>query len=60
MLANRGLITPPTKLQTFFFGVGIASVGIDPKHNIDLALCHFDPLDQRPEEIPLARPVGGC
>ena len=28
-----GIITPPTKLQTFFFGVRIARVRIDPKYN---------------------------
>jgi len=28
-----GIVTPPTKLQTFFFGVRIARVRIDPKYN---------------------------
>ena len=53
-----GNFTPPTKLQTFFFGVGITRVRIDPKHDIDVVPGHFHPLDQRPDEVPLARPVG--
>src|SRR6266446_6161777 len=53
-----GIITPPTKLQTFFFGIRIASVGIDPKHDIDLIPGYFHPLHQGPDKIPLARPVG--
>ena len=59
MLAKRGETTPPTKLQTFFFGVRIARVRIEPKHHIDVIPGHFHPLDQRPDEVPLARPVGG-
>src|SRR2546425_1077244 len=31
-----GILTPPTKLPTFFFGVRIARVRIDPKHDVDL------------------------
>jgi retron-type reverse transcriptase len=50
--------TPPTKLQTFFFGIRISSVRIDPKHDIDLIPGYFHPLHQGPDEIPLARPVG--
>ena len=53
-----GILTPPTKLQTFFFGVRIASVWIDPKHDIDVMSCHFDALDESADEIPLAHPVG--
>src|SRR5216684_2576512 len=53
-----GIVTPPTKLQTFFFGIRIASVRIDPKHDIDLIPGYFHPLHQGPDEIPLARPVG--
>jgi len=53
-----GIITPPTKLQTFFFGVRIVRVRIDPKHDIDLIPGYFHPLHQGPDEIPLARPVG--
>jgi len=52
------ILTPPTKLQTFFFGIRIASVRIDPKHDIDLIPGYFHPLHQGPDEIPLARPVG--
>src|SRR5712691_9871537 len=54
-----GVVSPPTKLQTFFFGVRIARVRIDPKHNIDVIPGHFHSLDQRPDEVALARPVGG-
>ena len=53
------ILTPPTKLQTFFFGVRIARVRIDPKHDIDVIPGHFHPLDQRPDEVAFARPVGG-
>src|SRR5262245_20187606 len=58
MLARSGLITPPTKLQTFFFGIVITLIWVDPKYNIDVALSHFHPLDQCPDEVALARPVG--
>src|SRR5215475_4774453 len=58
MLASRGLTSPPTKLQTFFFGSVITRIWVDPKHNIDVALSHFHPLDQCPDEVALARPVG--
>src|SRR5437879_2416047 len=47
-----GVLTPPTKLQTFFFGIRIASVRIDPKHDIDLIPGYFHPLHQGPDEIP--------
>src|SRR5216683_6564692 len=53
-----GILTPPTKLPTFFFGVRIVRVRIDPKHDIDLIPGYFHPLHQGPDEIPLARPVG--
>ncbi len=39
-----GILTPPTKLQTFFFGVRIARVRIDPKYDVDLIPSHFYPL----------------
>ena len=57
-IGKDGLITPPTKLQTFFFGIRISRVRIDPKHDIDLILRHFHPLDQRTDQVPFARPVG--
>ena len=38
------ILTPPTKLQTFFFGVRIARVRIDPKYDVDLIPSHFYPL----------------
>src|SRR6266852_3211239 len=52
-----GVLIPPTKLQTFFFGVRIASVRIDPKHNIDLVPRYFHPLHQRPDQVPFTGPV---
>src|ERR671937_1775156 len=52
-----GIISPPTKLQTFFFGIVITRIRVDPKHDIDLVVRHFHPLDQRPDEVALARPV---
>src|SRR5216683_7134267 len=58
ILARTGELTPPTKLPTFFFGVRIVRVRIDPKHDIDLIPGDFHPLHQGPDEIPLARPVG--
>ena len=52
-----GETTPPTKLQTFFSGVGITGVWIDPKYDIDVVPGHLHPLDQCPDEVALARPV---
>jgi RNA-directed DNA polymerase len=31
-----GVHTPPTKWQTFFFGVYFTRKGLDPKHDVDL------------------------
>ena len=38
-----GIITPPTKLQTFFFRARIARTWIDPKHDIDLIVSPLPP-----------------
>src|SRR4029450_2739301 len=38
-----GVLTPPTKLQTFFFGIVITRIWVDPKHDIDLVTCDFHP-----------------
>src|SRR5262249_12336378 len=54
-----GTISPPTKLPTFFFGSVITRIRVDPKHNVHLVARDFHPLHQRPDEVPLARPVGG-
>ena len=54
-----GIVTPPTKLPTFFFGVRIARVRIDPQHDIDGISGHFHPLEQCSDEVAFARPVGG-
>src|SRR5262245_38179455 len=53
-----GEISPPTKLPTFFFGIVITWIWVDPKHDIDLITRDFHPLDQCPDEIALARPIG--
>lgn len=58
-MANTGESTPPTKWQTFFFGIAIARIRIDPKPDIDLVARDCHPLPQRLDEVPLARPVGG-
>src|SRR2546422_5230343 len=57
ILARSGESSPPTKLQTFFFGIVITRIRVDPKHDIDLVTRDFHPLDQRPDEVALARPV---
>ena len=49
----------PYKVAHFFFGVRIARVRIDPTHDIDVIPGHVHPLAQRPDEVALARPVGG-
>src|SRR5215831_7855282 len=54
-----GILSPPTKLQTFFFGIVITRIWVDPKHDIDLVTSDFHPFDQRPDEVAFARPVGG-
>src|SRR6516165_7732785 len=53
-----GIISPPTKLQTFFFGIVITWIWVDPKHDIDLIPSHFHPLHQRSDQVPFAGPVG--
>src|SRR5262245_9899006 len=53
-----GVVSPPTKLQTFFFGIAIARIWVDPKHDVHLVVRDFHPLDQRPDEVAFARPVG--
>ena len=45
-----------TKLQTFF-EIRVSKVRIDPKHDIDLILRHFHPLDQRTDQVPFTCPV---
>ena len=39
-------LSPPTKLQTFFFGIVITWIWVDPKHDIDVILSHLHPLHQ--------------
>jgi hypothetical protein len=51
------VVSPPTKLQTFFFGIVITWIWVDPKHDMDLVTRDFHPLDQRPDEVAFARPV---
>src|SRR6476659_2082868 len=57
MLDSIGLTTPPTKLQTFFFGTGLSRIWIDAKNDIDAVRGHFHPLDQGPNHLALAEPV---
>src|SRR5215471_9722093 len=57
--ARKRLASPPTKLPTFFFGIVITRIWVDPKHDIDLVARHFPPLAQRPDKVALARPVSG-
>ena len=52
-----GISTPPTKLQTFFSRVETRRRLVDPKHDIDLVLCHFNPLHQDTNQLAFARPV---
>ena len=49
--------TPPTKLQTFFFGVGHLRMWIDPKDDIHLVRGHFYPLHQGTDQFAFACPV---
>jgi len=53
-----GVVTPPTKLQTFFFGIRIARVRINPKDDIDLVLGHVYSLHEGSNQLALARPIG--
>src|SRR5215471_20568321 len=57
--ARKRLASPPTKLPTFFFGIVLTRIWVDPKHNVHLVARDFHPLDQRPKEVPFAHPIGG-
>jgi len=52
-----GETTPPTKLQTFFFRVGLPRIWIDAKDDIHLVRGHFHPLDQGTNHLAFAEPV---
>src|SRR5215475_4087584 len=52
-----GSVSPPTKLQTFFFGIVITRIWVDPKYDIDLVTRDFHSLDERPDKVAFARPV---
>ena len=52
-----GMVTPPTKLQTFFFGAGLPWIRIDSKDNIHVVRSHFHPLDQGTNHLAFAEPV---
>ena len=39
-----GIVSPPTKLQTFFCRVAISGTLVDSKYHMDLVLCHLDSL----------------
>src|SRR5438128_10089864 len=57
MRANKGARTPPIKLQTFFFRVGLLRIRIDSKDDIHAARGHFHPLDQGTNHLAFAEPV---
>ena len=52
-----GILTPPTKLQTFFSRVGVRGALVNAKHHIDLVLCHLDPLHKGTNQLAFTRPV---
>src|SRR5437016_11440023 len=56
MLANRGLTTPPTKLQPFFFGVCFPWKCIDPKHSLHLFSTDLSPSDQCSDHLAVFLP----
>src|SRR5215813_8466968 len=58
ILANSGEITPPTMLQTAPCGARFKRELIYPEHNIHLAFLDFHSLDQGPNKVTLAVPVG--
>jgi hypothetical protein len=60
MLASRGLRTPPTILQTFFFRAGIAWAWIDPEPHVHLVLGHLHAPDQGADQLPFPAPIGLC
>ena len=57
MLAKRGLITPPTMLQTTLLGASLKRGRTDPIHDADLLLIDLDFLHQRPNNFPSRLPV---
>ena len=57
MLDSTGLTTPPTKLQTFFFGTGLPRICIHSKDDIHAVRGHFHPLDQGTNHLAFAQPV---
>ena len=57
MLARRGERTPPIKLPTFFFRVGLLRIRIDSKDDIHAVRGHFHPLDQGTNHLAFAEPV---
>jgi hypothetical protein len=52
-----GVITPPTKLQTFFFGAGLPRICIHSKDDIHTVRGHFHPFDQGTNHLAFAEPV---
>src|SRR5712691_11224048 len=52
-----GVITPPIKLQTFFFGAGLPRICINSKDNIHAVRGHLHPLDQGTNHLAFAKPV---
>src|SRR5215470_11807215 len=52
-----GVLTPPTKLQTFFFGAGLPRICINSKDDIHAVRGHFHPFDQSTNHLAFAKPV---
>jgi hypothetical protein len=57
-VVQGGVLSPPTKLQTFFFEMAVTRIRVDPKDDVHLVAGDFPPFAQRPDEGPFARPVG--
>src|SRR6266700_1037645 len=61
-IAQGGILTPPTMLQTLgvFFGrrEWCERGRIHTKHDTDLLLVNFHPLDEGPNDLPARQPIG--
>jgi hypothetical protein len=53
-----GVLTPPTKWPTFFFGIRISKGRSAPQYKMNLLLRHFHPLAQRTDQVPVTCSVG--
>ena len=55
--ANKGEITPPTILQTFFFRARGDREVVDPDDHVHLLVCHIHPFHQGANQRPLPVPI---